>query len=307
MSIFDLKDPSWDIPELRTALEKVLPQEKSFQDIEVTFNFPTQKQKVLVFNGRQLVESKGEEDLILLTIEDITSHKLLQERNDTFVSMASHELKTPVTTVKTLVQILQKRFEGSEDTMLIEYLARMGQQIDQLTNLVSNLLDISKIKAGKFEVDEGLFTIDGPVKEIVEIYQLLSPNHTILLRGTTHAKVKASREHIGQVLINLMVNAIKYSPSANEIIITLKETPTEVIVSVKDFGIGIDKSNQARIFERFFQVKNKIGQNFSGLGMGLYIAAAIVERYRGRLWVESNGKGSTFFFSLPISGKQKKK
>lgn len=305
--IYELGNRRWNTPQLREALEKILPQRSSLKDFEIVFDFPGIGRKVMYLNGRKLIQKEGEEELILLAMEDVTDHRVLQERNDSFVSMASHELKTPVTTVKTLVQILQKRFEASEDKMLVEYLMRMGQQIDQLSSLVSDFLDISKIRSGKIEIDTGTFSIDDLVKEIVENYQLLSPQHTIRLKGRAHAKVKGDHDRIGQVLINLLVNAIKYSPKASEIIVKRKATKREVIVSVQDFGIGIEKRHQHKIFERFFQVGNQVGQNFSGLGIGLYISQAIIERQGGRIWVESNGKGSTFSFSLPLRPQKKGK
>ena len=298
--LYDLGGGHWNKPQLRDAMEKISPTQSSFRSLEIAFDFENIGPRVLCLNGHKLIQSEGVEELILLAMEDITNHRLLQERNDTFVSMASHELKTPVTTVKTLVQILQKRFEASDDKMLLEYLSRMGKQIDQLSGLVTDLLDISKIRTGKFEIYEGAFDIEALVKDIVETYQLLSPNHAIKFEGEVHVKAKGDHDRIGQVLINLLVNAIKYSPKADEIIVRLAANDREVTVSVQDFGIGIKKDHQNKIFERFFQVGNKVGQNFSGLGMGLYISAGIIERHGGRIWVESNGKGSTFFFTLPI-------
>ncbi len=300
MSLYDLHDRQWNKPALRDALDAIGPQKSSFRDVEVSFDFPTLGPKIIGFNGHKLIQREGIEELILLAMEDITNHRILQERNDTFVSMASHELKTPVTTIKTLIQILQKRFESNSDTMLVEYLARMGSQVDQLAGLVADLLDISKIKAGKIEIDEGIYAIDDLVQGIVENYHLLVPSHTIKLEGVTNVKVKGDHDRIGQVLINLIVNAIKYSPQSDTIIVKRTKGDGEVTISVQDFGIGIKKSNQGKIFERFFQVGNKVGQNFSGLGMGLYISASIIERHGGRIWVESNGSGSTFYFTLPI-------
>lgn len=298
--IYELHGKQLDTPQLRDALEKILPQKASFQDIEASFTLPGGERKVMYLNGHKLVQSGDKEELILVAMQDITDHRLLQERNDTFVSMASHELKTPVTTVKTLVQILQKRFESGDDKMLNEYLARMSTQIEQLSSLVTDLLDISKIRAGKIELIEGIFDVDQTVKEIVENYRLLSKTHEIVLTGDCHAKVKGDRDRVGQVLINLIVNAIKYSPKASQIIVNCSSDKKEITISVQDYGIGIQKLHQSRIFERFYQVENAVGKNFSGLGMGLYIASAIVTRHGGKMDVQSSGKGSTFSFTLPI-------
>jgi two-component system phosphate regulon sensor histidine kinase PhoR len=263
---------------------------------------------VMCLNAQKLIQSDGKEELILLAMEDITDHRTLQERNDIFVSMASHELKTPVTTIKTLVQILQKRFEKSEDTMLVEYLTRMAHQIDQLTNLVTDLLDASKIKAKKFDLEEKPFDFDLLATEIVKDCQFLSTQHTIVIQGKTDATIRGDRNSISRVFINLLVNAIKYSPKADKIIVTLSKTKTDVCISVQDFGIGIEKRHQVKIFERFFQITNEGSQNFTGLGIGLYITAAIVKQHKGRIWVESKkGKGSTFFVTLPLQRAKERK
>ena len=301
MHIYELGNRQWDTPHLRKALEKILPLQSTLQDMEVSFDSPGIGRKVMFLNAQKLVQSDGKEELVLLAMEDVTDHRLLQERNDTFVSMASHELKTPVTTIKTLVQILQKRFEESEDTVLVEYLTRMDHQIEQLMKLVTDLLDASKIKAKKFELEEKPFDLDLLVMEIVKDCRLLSPQHAIEVQGKTNATIRGDRNSLSRVFINLIVNAIKYSPQAQKIIVTLSKTTTSVCVSIQDFGIGIEKRHQEKIFERFFQITNEGGQNFTGLGIGLYITAAIVRQHKGRIWVESKKKkGSTFFVTLPL-------
>ncbi len=311
--VYELKNRRWDTPQLREALEKILPQKSAFNDLEITFDFPVIGSKVMLLNGRRLIQSEKGEELILLAMQDITEQRVLQQRNDSFMSMASHELKTPVTTIKTLVQILQIQYENSNDKTLVEYLTTIGQQIEQLTKLVSDLLDVSKIKADKFELEEKTFDFDTLATEIVKSCQLLSPQHTITIQGNTHAQISGDRNSVSRVFINLLVNAIKYSPNADTIIITLSRNLKDVRVGVQDFGIGIAKDHQDKIFERFFQVGNDSGQSFAGLGIGLYISAAIVVQHRGRIWVESVeakpaqpgtqgrvGGGSTFFFELPV-------
>ncbi len=298
--VYELKNRRWDTPQLREALEKILPQKSSFNDLEITFDFPIVGSNVMLLNGRRLLQSEKGEELILLAMQDITEQRVLQQRNDSFMSMASHELKTPVTTIKTLIQILQIRYKKSADTTLVEYLSTIGQQIEQLTKLVTDLLDVSKIKADKFVLEERVFDFDALVIEIVKSCQLLSPQHTIVVTGATHAQVSGDRNSISRVFINLITNAIKYSPVADKIDVTLSNVRGNVCVRITDFGIGIAKSHQNKIFERFFQVGNENGQSFAGLGIGLYISAAIVVQHHGQIGVKSEaGKGSTFFFELP--------
>ncbi len=305
--IYELKNRRWDTPKLREALEKILPQKSSFSDLEITFDFPDSGSKVMLFNGRRLIQSEVGEELILLAMQDITEQTLLQKRNDSFMSMASHELKTPVTTIKTLVQILQKQYEKGEDKMLSDYLIRMGQQTDQLTTLVTDLLDVSKIKADKFELEKKTFDFDPLAAELVKSCQFLSLHHMIIIQGQTSTKVRGDRNAIGRVFTNIIVNAIKYAPGTDKIIVTLSHTKKDVCVSIQDFGIGIAEGHTDKIFQRFFQVDNESGQNFSGLGIGLYISEAIVTQHGGRIWVESaEGHGCTFFFTLPKEAVEEK-
>ncbi len=299
--VYELKNRRWDTPQLREALEKILSQKSAFNDLEITFDFPVIGSKVMLLNGRRLIQSEKGEGLILLAMQDITEQRALQQRNDSFMSMASHELKTPVTTIKTLVQILQIQYEKSEDKTLVEYLSTIGHQIEQLTKLVVDLLDVSKIKADKFEIEEASFDFDTLATEIVKSCQLLSPQHLITLQGKTGVRINGDRNGVSRVFINLITNAIKYSPSADKIIITLSNVEGKAHVGIQDFGIGIAPVHQDKIFERFFQVGNENGQSFAGLGIGLYISAAIVTQHRGNIWVESTeGVGSTFFFTLPV-------
>lgn len=302
--VYELKNVHWDTPQLRDALEKILPQKSAFNDLEIKFELPVFGSKVMLLNGRRLIQSEKGEELILLALQDITKERVLQQRNDSFMSMASHELKTPVTTIKTLVQILQQQYEKSSDSVLIDYLTAINHQIEQLTKLVLDLLDVSKIKADKFQLEEKVFVFDALAAEIVKSCQLLSSQHEIFIHGNTDALVSGDRNSISRVFINLITNAIKYSPKSHKISITLSRAGNAARVGVRDYGIGIAASHQDKIFDRFFQVGNESGQSFAGLGIGLYITAAIVAQHRGRIWVESaEGEGATFFFEFPITTK----
>ena len=299
--VYELKNRRWDTPQLCEALEKILPQKSAFNDLEVTFDFSDNESKVILFNGRRLIQNEKGEELILLAMQDITEQRVLQQRNDNFMTMASHELKTPVTTIKTLVQLLQLQYEKSEDTKLVEYLTTIDQQVEQLTHLVVDLLDVSKIKADKFELEEKVFDFDTLATEIVKNCQLLSPQHTITVQGKTQSQVRGDRNSISRVFINLITNAIKYSPKEYKINVNLSHTEKCMRVGIEDFGIGIAERHKVKIFQRFFQVGNASGRSITGLGIGLYISEAIVAQHRGRMWVESTeGQGSTFFFELPI-------
>ncbi|HLL60696.1 MAG TPA: ATP-binding protein [Candidatus Nitrosocosmicus sp.] len=232
---------------------------------------------------------------------DITDRKRLERQKDEFLSIASHELKTPITSIKAFVQILQKYFVTSNNGDSARYLKKMDNQVDRLTKLVQDLLDVSKIQTGKLEYSEEVFDFDKLIGDVIDEMQPLTSQHIIRHEGNAQVNILADKFRIAQVITNLLSNAIKYSPQGKEIIVKTSFDKSEVTVAVKDFGIGVPQDKMKHLFERFYRVQDKKRESFPGLGLGLYISARIIERQGGKMWVESvDGKGSTFYFCLPI-------
>ena len=232
---------------------------------------------------------------------DISERKELEQHKDEFISMASHELKTPVTSLKGFLNLLQRRLKSLEDEKALHYLTRMDTQVHKLIKLINDLLDLSKMQTGQLAYREECFAMDALVQEIVENVQETTQTHSLLLEGQSGVEVFGDRDRIGQVLINLLNNAIKYSPQTNRVLVRVAKEEHTVLVSVQDFGIGIADEHQHRVFERFYQVTDAAEKTYPGLGIGLYISCEIIKRHGGRLWVESQkGVGSTFHFALPI-------
>lgn len=232
---------------------------------------------------------------------DMTVHQELDRRKDEFISIASHELKTPITSIKVFAQIMQKIAVKKRDKESSHYLSRMERQIDRLTEIITDLLDVSRIQAGKLEFKKDYFDLNYLIEEVVENLQNTTNKHNINVEGSVKQKVLGDRDRIGQVLINFLTNAIKYSPDSDKIYVKVLTGPNNVIVSVKDFGIGIAKEELNKIFERFYRVYKENGGTFPGLGMGLYIASEIIKRHNGKIWAESGeGTGSTFYFKIPV-------
>ncbi len=232
---------------------------------------------------------------------DITERKELERRKDEFISMASHELKTPVTSLKGFTQLLLRQFKRLDDNETLRYLARMDTQLNKLTKLISDLLDISKMQTGQLEYRMEPFDLNVLAQEIVENVQGMTRTHRLILQKTAEVCVFGDRDRVGQVLINLLTNAIKYSPGADQVIVQIATDETNALVSVQDFGIGIAEAHQEKIFERFYQVNEPAEKTYPGLGIGLYITSQIIRRHRGCLWVKSQkGEGSVFNFSLPL-------
>ncbi|KKQ10015.1 hypothetical protein A3E66_02050 [Candidatus Daviesbacteria bacterium RIFCSPHIGHO2_12_FULL_37_16] len=232
---------------------------------------------------------------------DISSSKELERRKDAFIGMASHELKTPITSIKAYIQVLQSKYRQSRDEVALKYLDKTNDQLNNLTELVNDLLDLSKIQTGRLELEKQQFNLGDLVRDTVETMQGLTQRHKIYLEGNENVDIVGDKNRIGQVLINLINNAIKYSPEAEKIILNVFRKGNKVTFTVKDFGIGISRTHQKRIFDRFYRAAGKSEKTFPGLGIGLYISSEIVRRHGGNIWVESvKRRGSTFFVSLPL-------
>jgi PAS domain S-box-containing protein len=234
---------------------------------------------------------------------DITRQKEIEQRKDDFISMASHELKTPVTSIKGFTQLLARRFQRLGDEESLRFLARMDTQLNKLTKLIGDLLDLSKIQAGRLEYREEPFELDKLVEEIIENVQGTTSTHALILDAPAqeHICVLGDRDRVGQVFINLLTNAIKYSPKADRVLLQVTKEGNNAVVRVQDFGVGIAPDYQEQIFERFYQINEPDVKTYPGLGIGLYITREIVERHHGHIEVSSKkGEGTTFSVFLPL-------
>ena len=248
-----------------------------------------------------IYDDQGKPTLIVSTSHDITQQAELERRKDEFISMASHELKTPVTSLKGFTNLFQRRLAQRADEKTLYYLNRMDAQLNKLTNLITDLLDVSKMQTGQLTYQEEPFDLNELVSETVENLQAATPTHQLFLETSGAIQVVGDRDRIGQVLINLLTNAVKYSPLADKVIVRLATDPEKAIVSVQDFGIGIAEAHHDKIFERFYQVADPEEKTFPGLGIGLYLSCDIVRRHGGNMWVESSkGSGATFYFTIPL-------
>ncbi|MGN6396618.1 MAG: PAS domain S-box protein [Mucilaginibacter sp.] len=247
-----------------------------------------------------LIESVAKQAAIAL--ENATLYEEIRKLNskkDEFIGLASHELKTPVTSLSGYLQIINRRLpEGDANKSFIE---KALVQINKLTGLISDLLDVSKIETGQLPLSFTQFDLVQLVNEVTELIQYSASTHVLRLNSTVdNLTVTADRQRIEQVIINLLSNAIKYSPGASAVDISVSADGNKALVSVRDFGPGINKGQQERIFTRFYRVED-MAVHISGLGIGLFISKEIIERHNGRLWVESEvDKGSVFFFEIPL-------
>lgn len=235
------------------------------------------------------------------TNTDITEQKELERQKDNFLSVASHELKTPVTSIKAYAQVLETMLKRSGDTKNAALMTKMDRQINRLTSLIADLLDVTKINSGRLQFEHVPFDFNEMVNEVITDLQLSAEKHEIESKLGELESVTGDRERICQVVVNLMTNAIKYSPDANRIIVYTESHGDEVQLCVQDFGIGLSRDKKDKVFEQFYRVSGTKEHTFPGLGLGLYISSEIVKQLGGRIWVNSvAGKGSTFCFAIPV-------
>lgn len=231
---------------------------------------------------------------------DITDKVEYERRKDEFVSIASHELKTPLTSQKAFGELLEMLVSKNGDNQYLPYIKKINAQTEKLAKLVEDLLDLSRVQVGKFDIAQKAFSYDKVVEEVIESMQPMS-KHKIIKKGGVKKKIIGDSERIGQVLTNLLSNAIKYSPKADKILVRIKPDKDKLVTAVRDYGIGIDGENHKKIFERFYRVEG-LEETYPGMGIGLHVSKEIINRHGGEIWVESRkGDGSTFYFSIPFS------
>ncbi len=252
-------------------------------------------------NFAPLFDREGHLVNIIANVRDITRFREADEMKSTFVSVVSHELKTPVALIKGYASTLRRQDASWDQKTMHDSLQVIEEESDRLAELIDNLLDASRVQAGNFRLALVELDIDQLVIKVVEKFRTQA-NHQRLTAAVPSdlPLVHADEARITQVLSNLISNAIKYSPEGAEVRITGKATPAEVIISVSDNGPGIPPEDQPQLFTRFYRVDNAMTRKTQGAGLGLYLSKAIIEAHGGRIWVESDGRsGSTFSFSLP--------
>lgn len=249
---------------------------------------------------------KSQNDQIKMWIGTNTEIQKIKEeekRKEEFLKMVSHELKTPITSIKGYVQLLLsllKKVEEKDNLPIKPSLERIDHQINRLTRLISEMLDLSRIEENQLELKKEKFRLNDLVLETVQDINYTNTKHEIEIKNDLQCDIYADKDRIGQVLINFIINAIKYSPDYKKIFVkTERAGERKVMVTVRDEGIGIDKKNQGKIFKRFYRIGGESEETYSGFGIGLFLAKEIIDRHNGQISVKSEiGKGSEFSFIL---------
>jgi signal transduction histidine kinase len=219
-----------------------------------------------------------------------------QQRKDEFIGIASHELKTPLTSIKGYLDLLNVMEDKDPNKQCVR---KALESTHKLEKLIRDLLDVSKIQSGQLQLNMQKFDMDELLDETVASIQMVAQTHTIIRAGDQKGQViLADREKIEQVLINLLSNAVKYSAPETKVIVSSSNNGSALTIKIRDHGIGIPEDELNEIFGRFYRTKNS-SVHISGLGLGLYISRDIILRHKGKIWVEKEAVGSSFYFSLP--------
>ncbi|WP_343556963.1 ATP-binding protein [Sphingobacterium sp.] len=238
------------------------------------------------------------------TFTDIDAQKRAEKEKDEFLSIASHELKTPLTSIKAYMQLLDRKLRLEEESAEAKYVHRVQGQVDKLNSLIGDLLDLSKIDNGKLIINKKVFSLEHMVKSAVDsIVQTHDQSNMVLYRegDISDVLVYGDEIRLEQVLVNFLTNAYKYAAGTEKVIVDCRIVGDAVKISVTDFGIGIPAEKQADVFEKFYRVE-ETSFDFQGLGIGLYICAEIIRSHQGNIAVESSdGQGATFYFTLPLN------
>ncbi|MFL5457581.1 MAG: ATP-binding protein [Myxococcales bacterium] len=232
---------------------------------------------------------------------DVTAEKQLDRERSEFLTVAAHELRTPLTPLSMYLQGIERRLARGLP-IEPELVVKARRQVGRLSRLVEDLLDVSRLESGRLTLSRDRVALDQIVSEVVSDFRAAAPQHEIVLRRPTRAvQAMGDRERLEQVVVNLVQNAIKYSPQGGRVEVSVERNGSQARVTVTDEGIGIPKDEQRHIFERFFRAQNAATRNYGGLGIGLYVSNEIVERHGGAFEVVSEpGKGTTFGFTIPL-------
>ncbi|HZX96779.1 MAG TPA: ATP-binding protein [Myxococcales bacterium] len=238
----------------------------------------------------------------LVVYIDVTEHRELDQQRSDFLTMAAHELRTPLTPLSMYLQNIQRRVSRG-DPIEPDHLSKARRQVERLSRLVEDLLDISRLESRRLQLASEEVDLCDLAQQVAADFRVPGQRHQLTVHcGAPPAVVRGDRERLEQVLVNLIQNAIKYTPLGGPIVVRVERVGSEGRVSVSDPGIGVPKEEQPRLFQRFFRAANATTRNYGGLGIGLYVSNEIVKQHGGRFEVESESDaGSTFTFYVPLA------
>ena len=324
--IYDLGNKQWDIPRLRDLLEKILPENDSFDDYEVEHDFTTIGKRTMLLNARQIERAMGKERIILLAIEDITERKEIEaglekaheelkelttelkrvaQVKSEFLANMSHELRTPLNSINGFSEVLYDETFGPLNEKQRQYVNNVLTSGKHLLLLINQILDMAKVEAGKMKLVLSSLPMKSLLNEIsLLVEEMVGKKKIKMLLEIAEdlPNIEADDLKVKEILYNLLSNAVKFTPEGGKIGIRAKKADAEIEIVVWDTGVGIASENMDKIFEGFFRVDTPYSRLTEGTGLGLPLSKKLVELHSGKLSVESEGinRGTSVRFTLPI-------
>jgi PAS domain S-box-containing protein len=251
--------------------------------------------------GKCKKDAAGDFISVYAVIMDVTDQKQDEQRKNDFIAMVSHELKTPLTSVKGYIQVLQMKARMDNINFATKALEGADRQIVKMTNMINGFLNIARLESGQITMDFTAIDLSNLVKEVVEEHLSVVSSHPITFNYTKELNIIADQDKLGQVINNLISNSIKYSPNNSEISLKCYSDKKNAVFKITDHGMGISPHDLPKLFDRFYRVENLKTSTVAGFGIGLYLSAEIVKSHSGKIWAESEvGIGSRFYFSIPL-------
>jgi PAS domain S-box-containing protein len=287
------------LPDEEHPMTIALKTGQAMHDQEIGIKIPRSEIFYISLNAAPIINADGKVTGGIATFMDVTNRRKLMKQKDEFISIASHELKTPITSLKASIQLLNRIKNDPSSPMLPKLIDQANKSLEKLSGLVNDLLNVNRIAQGQLSLRKTTFVLADLINDCCQIVRTAG-NYEINLSGDMALKVYADEQRLDQVVTNMVNNAIKYAPDSKYINILIEQIDNKAKVSVKDSGPGIADEKLPHLFERYYRADYS-GVQFSGLGLGLYIAADIIKKHGGEIGVDTElGVGSTFWFTLPL-------
>jgi PAS domain S-box-containing protein len=287
--------------EVLQAVDEAMANGNAYEVVYPVIGFHDDRRRWLRATGKLNPAINGKQEYFSGTIIDITEQKEDDQRKNDFISMVSHELKTPLTSMSGYLQMLTIKSAKNEDTFVTGVLDRVNLQVKKMVTMINGFLNMKRLESGKIPLYKQRFDLAQLIKETEEEAMPTITNHQILFEQGDAVYIEADRDKIGQVISNLISNAVKYSDAGTPIRLSCINSGERVQIGVHDQGRGVSKDDQAKLFDRFYRVENKEMETINGFGIGLYLCDEIIKRHDGHIWIESElGAGSNFYFELPV-------
>ncbi|GGG99813.1 PAS domain-containing protein [Mucilaginibacter phyllosphaerae] len=287
------------IEKVQNAIQHAIDTKQSFDVEYIITPFDNSKQKWLKATGKAYYDDDNNAESIAGTMIDITESKAYDQQRDDFISIASHELKTPITSLKAALQLLDRMKDNPPPNILSKLIDQSNRSMDKISTLIEDLLNLSRMNEGQLKLEKTTFTVADMLNECCN-HVRVTGKHELVLQGDKKLQIYADEHRIDQVVVNMVNNAVKYAPNSKQIFFNIAKKGNWAKISVRDTGPGIAPEKLSHLFERYYRTDASGYQN-SGLGLGLFISAEIIRKHGGEIGVDSEfGKGSTFWFTLPL-------